>query len=415
MFLFPASEYAVITLDRAGNMRGAVMQRSRRYLEVKKVAEIPDGQELSERISAMIKMLDVSRSHILIISSALDGGFFFRCTTPDLTARELSSSLVFDAQEQVLQLPQDFRLQFTTRALGDDELSVNVYGFPAGALVNWCNAFGKRRRRVDEFIYPLLVLPTQAEDDKILLPELDQDFYWQNNSWRPVGGSHTEYNVKLLEILKNEVVFSDKCGDDKEKLYRQYITLLMLGRFIENPGSRKQRAGLGVLPPFMRPQRQRNQIRITVFLSLIVLGMLAFSGFRKMAAFRDEYSRITSQVGSANKKATDLRTALKKKDKEYKEMVRINELNIGDHEMLINLARLSEALPAQALVTGLRWSENSVDLTIQTAQQNLDMNTALRRVPMFKVTTFQNRQMNDTIQLITLKLGRVTPGGSSGK
>jgi hypothetical protein len=116
-----------------------------------------------------------------------------------------------------------------------------------------------------------------------------------------------------------------------------------------------------------------------------------------------------------NRRKTELQATLRRKDKEYKEMVRVNELNIGDHGMLINLARLSEAMPAQALVTNLRWSENAVDLTIQTAQQNLDMVSTLRRVPMFKVNSFQNRQMSDTVMMVTLKLGRVEPGkGASG-
>ncbi len=396
------------------------MQRRRKQLTVLKTAEYnADGIELADALGAMAKELDVGKRQILIIGSALDGGFFFRTRAPEMSSKEMASALIFDAQEQVLQLPADFRLQFTTGAVSAaEEQEVSVYGFPAGALLPLCNALAKRRRRVDAFIYPLLALPEQAGADKVLLPELESDFYWSNNSWHPAGSGSVEYNTGLIKFLKNEVTLDPRCGTDTEKILRKFITPIMLGRYAENADFRKQQAGLAVLPPFLRPQRFRNQMRLAALLGVILVALFGFSFIRNLADYRQEYKRLDNQISGLARRTKEAQDTLRKKDKEYKEMVRVNELNIGDHDMLINLARLSEAMPAQALVTNLRWSESTVDLTIQTAQQNLDMVSTLRRVPMFKVNSFQNRQMNDTIMMVTLRLGRVeqpAKGATGGK
>jgi Tfp pilus assembly protein PilN len=417
MSLFSAAEYVVVTIDKASHLRGIVLHRRHKRLEVIRTAEYSGGgTELAETLHGILKELEVGKSELLIIGSALDGGFFFRTTTPPMSVREMGSALAFDAQEQVLQLPPDFRLQFTTGAqTSDGEQNAAVYGFPAGALLPLCTALSKRRRRVDAFIYPLLALPEQVGDDKILLPELEEDFYWSGKSWHPVTDRNAEYNRGLLEFLKANVSFDPKCGSNPDALYRKFITPLLLGLFAENPAFRKQQAGLAVLPPFLRPQRYRTQLRIAALLGLALLCLGAFSALRSIVDFRSEYTMLSNQTAGLNRRKTELQSRLRRKDKEFKEMVRVNELNIGDHDMLINLARLSEAMPAQALVTSLRWSENAVDLIIQTAQQNIDMVSTLRRVPMFKINSFQNRQMSDTVMMITLKLTRVQPGkGASG-
>lgn len=417
MSLFSATEYVVVTIDKASRLRGVVMHRRHKRLQVIRTAEYSGGGiDLAEALGAILKELEAGKGEVLIIGSALDGGFFFRTVTPPMSAREMGSALVFDAQEQVLQLPQDFRLQFTTGApTPGGELNVAVYGFPAGALLPLCSALGKRRRRVDAFIYPLLALPEQAANDKILLPELEEDFYWSGNSWHPVSGGDAEYNRGLLEFLKANVSFDPKYGHNPDALFRKFITPVLLGYFAESPGFRKQQAGLAVLPLFLRPQRYRTQLRIAALLGLALLCLGAFAALRKVVGYRSEYTMLSNQAAGLNRRRTELQNTLRRKDKEYKEMVRVNELNIGDRDMLINLARLSEAMPAQALVTSLRWSENSVDMVIQTAQQNLDMVSTLRRVPMFKVNSFQNRQVNDTVMMVTLRLTRVEPGkGASG-
>ncbi len=419
MFLFSAAEYAVVTLDKAGRFRGVVMQRRHKRLQVLRTAEYNGGGiDLADALGALLKELEITKGEILIIGSALDGGFFFRTATAPMSVREMSSALIFDAQEQVLQLPQDFRLQFATGSQASTgEVKVSAYGFPAGTLQPLCNALVKRRRRVDAFIYPLLALPEQAENDKILLPELEDDFYWSGNSWHPVSGESDEYNRELLHFLKSNVEFDPKCGSDTDALYRKFITPVMLGYFAESPNFRKQQAGLAVLPSFLRPQRYRTQMRIAALLGVVLLCLGAFFGFRRVAEYRSQYNMLNSQIKGLNQRKTELQNTLRRKEKEYKEMARVNDLNIGDHEMLISLARLSQAMPAQALVTNMRWSENGVDLTIQTAQQNLDMVSTLRRVPMFKVSSFQNRQVSDTIMMVTLKLVRATPakGASGGK
>lgn len=408
MSLFSATEYAAITIGSDGTMRGARLRRSRKHLSVNRVFKLlPDERELTERLGEVIKALELKSEHILIISSPLSGGFFFLTRTPELSVRELASALEFDAQQQVLQLPRDFRLQFVSKPAAEGELKVAVYGFPAGALQNLCRSLVIWKRRADAFIYPLLALPELPSEEMTLLPELDPAFYWQNDSWRPTSSSnHTLYNENLLKLIREEIIFDPEIG---EQHYEDFITVLTLLRYGTSNEFHHQ-PGLAVLPAALRPQRLRSLIRTASVLALIIIGSLSFNGVKYLIKFRNEYQQLQQESTSLIKRTETTRRALRAKEKEHKEMIRINELNIGDHELLFNLGRLSEALPRQALVTNMRWSESGVDLTIQTSQQNLDMAAALRRLTNFRVGTIQNRQMNDAIMMISLKLNRVDKG-----
>ncbi len=409
MSLFSTTEYAAITIGSDGTLRGARLRRSHKRLSVNRVFKLlPDDRELTERFGDAIKKLELKSEHILIISSPLAGGFFFTARTPELAVRELASTLEFDAQQQVLQLPRDFRLQFVSKPATEAELEVSVYGFPAGALQNLCRILTIWKRRADAFIYPLLALPELPPEEKTLLPELDPAFYWQDGSWRPTSvPDHTLYNENLLKLIKEEIIFEPEVKEKSN--YEDFITVLALLRYGANNEFRQQ-PGLAVLPAALRPQRLRSLIRTAIILALIIVGSLGFSGIKYLIKFRNEYQQLQQQTASQLKRTETTRRALRAKEKEHKEMIRINELNIGDHELLFNLARLSEALPRQALVTNMRWNESGVDLTIQTSQQNLDMAASLRRLTNFRVGTLQNRQMSETIMMISLKLNRVDKG-----
>lgn len=405
MSIFSAVEYAAITIGTDGVMRGARLHSGHKQLTVVRVCCVAvEGRELSERLGDAFKALELKSEHILVISSPLNGGFFFVTKTPALSVRELASALEFDAQQQVLQLPQDFDLQFVSKPAGEGELAVSVYGFPSGALLDWCQALKIRRRRADEFIYPLLALPELPPEEKTRLPEFDQLFYWSNNSWHPAT-TETVCNEHLLKLLKEEVVFAPELGDDRS--YEEFITVLTLARYASKQEFSKKRAGLTVLPAELRPQRLRSLISTAVVLALIIAGCLGFNGLKHVVKFRNEYQQLNQQIAVQTRKTEGIRTRTRAKEKEYKEMVRVNELNIGDRELLFNLGRLSEALPPQALVTNMRWNEAGVDLSIQTSQQNLDLAAALRRLTDFRVGTLQNRQMNETIMMISLKLNRL--------
>ena len=72
----------------------------------------------------------------------------------------------------------------------------------------------------------------------------------------------------------------------------------------------------------------------------------------------------------------------------------------------------SDLLPANVMVSSLRWSETSLDLMLQSEAENLDLPALLRRLPYWKVGQLQQRRMGDTVSMITLKL---VPAGATTK
>jgi Tfp pilus assembly protein PilN len=412
MQLFSANEYAVITLGTTGHLRGALLKRNKKKLFVTHLAEVPsDERELSERIGELVKKLDLGADPVLILSHSPNGGFFFSSVTAKMSTAELSSSLVFDAQQQILQMPEDFRMQFSTRKTDNpDELRAGVFVYPTGTLTELFGAVGKRRFRVDEFIYPLLALPVLPPDARVRLPELDGEFYWQGDSFHPTLDRHLPYNRELIATLKKEISFSSRFGKDTDPLYENFVTVLMLAAYAADPDFRHQRHGLAVVPEFMRPRRFRAQLQMAVILAILVVGLIAFSGFKDFLSKFQEYSQFQTQIAAAKARTVQMQTMLKTRDKELKEMTKVMELKAGQRNLLSHIANISNVLPQQVLVMSMRWSESGVDMNLQTAMEDPDLVPYLRNLPMYKISSMQHRQVGDTVVAITLKLEDIAGG-----
>lgn len=411
MQFLSANEYAVITLGSDGTLRGGRFKTGKKSLAATHLAELaPSEKELADRLKELIRELDLGSAPLLIASAIPDGSSFFNCRTADMPTRALASSLVFDAQQQILQLPADFRMQFSTRKTDvPGEIEANVMLFPSGGLAAFFAAFGKNRRRIDEFVYPLLALPELPAGEKVKLPEFSAEFYWQDGSFHPAPERPHDYNAKLLELIRKEVTLGEKFSAEAARTYNRYLTLCLLARFAASPDFRRHRAGLALLPDFLRPRRYRSQLRIGAALLIILIAMYAAIGFKSFHRNYQEYAGLDRAVKQARNTAKNIQTRLKTRDRETKEIARIMELKPGQYHLVSHIADISNTLPPEVLVSSMRWNENGVDMTMQTAMENPDLAPFVQKLPNYKIASLQHRQTGDTLVTITLKLETV-PG-----
>ena len=73
--------------------------------------------------------------------------------------------------------------------------------------------------------------------------------------------------------------------------------------------------------------------------------------------------------------------------------------------MIGKLARFSEVLPNNVMVQSLRWTDSSVDLTLRSEAESLNVPEMLRPLKFWKLEQIQQRRRNnDTTNTIMLKL-----------
>ena len=70
----------------------------------------------------------------------------------------------------------------------------------------------------------------------------------------------------------------------------------------------------------------------------------------------------------------------------------------------MHLANLSRNLPSDTLVSMLRFNETTLDLTIQSESENLNLPQQLKAMADWKIAQLNQRVINDNITMTTLKL-----------
>ena len=118
-----------------------------------------------------------------------------------------------------------------------------------------------------------------------------------------------------------------------------------------------------------------------------------------------EYSRLTA---ARNRLRTEVMTSqrkLKTAEKELRELTRVINQSPGERDVIGKLARFSEVLPNNVMVTNLRWTDSSVDLTLRSEAESLNVPEMIRPLKFWKIEQIQQRRRNnDTTNTIMLKL-----------
>ena len=160
-----------------------------------------------------------------------------------------------------------------------------------------------------------------------------------------------------------------------------------------------------LLPKQLRPKRLQSQLRIT----LILLVLLILNIFWSCAGnWKGDFSRMRSLKREANQlrqENSELKRKLKSKEKSQKELVRLLNLRAGETDLPGKLADISKVIPQNVLVTSMRWTENGVELQMQTTEEQPNISGAIRTLPYWKISQLQQRRWgNSDSSMITLKL-----------
>ena len=405
MRFFGTMEYLIATIGNDGTLHGICVKRSRKHLIVFRSLEIlPDERSTADRLIELCRKLDKHREMMLLIGAAFTGSVFFQCRMPKMSPRELASALQFEVPQQVLKLPAEWSIQFTVNSSGEDDMSnVGVLVIPREELNKLSDLLHEARLKVGECISPFLTLPDLPAGSKIFLPLFESGFYWENGLFHPAN-SEIDYNAEVVELFKKDFDFANECCAEN---IQKFLPELLIARFVFAPGFKNKKFGLNLLPKQLLVQPLRAHLRLAVVFLVLLLGMWLWKAGNNIFSFYSEYSAITSRTAGYKSRSTKIQRQLRSRDKELKEMNRVIEQNFGDREMLITLAHIANVMPDGVLVSNLQITDTGIDLTLHTAQENVDIGSALRKLPGFKVTSLQSRKVNDVLSMTTVKLSRV--------
>ena len=390
-------EFAILSFGPE-TVRGCVFRRrGALYSVTRHAVETVDSNDPAQAWKRLLRQLGRGRECPLFLTGALSKGIFFRFESIELTPRARREALEMELSQRVLAIPENHRFQFFAGAAdAEGNVPVNVYVIPGSSLEHPAAMLTQAGGRADEFLYPLLAW--REGDPAVDLPRLDPEFGFAGGEWRP-SPEQPDY-APWSELFLREF----KLPEDGVFRVGDYFECLLVARLVVQPGFRQAERGLRLLPDQMRPRRFRNQLRITALLAILLVANYVWSA---AGGIRENYVAHRAAVAERDRikrENTTLTSKLKALEKEQRELARIVNLEAGEPEVIEKLAVLTELLPTNAMVSSLRWSESSVDLMIQSAAENLDLPSLLRRVPYWKVGQLQQRRMGDTVTMITLKL-----------
>ena len=388
-------EYNILIFD-ATTLKGCHFRRRGSQWKVDRYGCVAiDSNNPATAWKSLLKTLGGGAECMLIVGGALEGGTFFQCTTLELPLKSLKDALEFELPQYLLQVPEDCRLQFTVQSAADGNCRVNVYAFPAAALHQLAAVLTQSHCRADEFIYPLLALDEESEAEAVFLPEVEPDYYFQRGTWhRKSEQKMVDYRNRKHFILPDDGVFELQC----------YRSCLFLAELVLGERFKSQQAGIRSLPKSLRPRRYRAQLRLTALLLVLLFGNFLWGKWQNYAKWRSEYRQLTSETAGLVQKTDVLQSRLRGMDKELKELTRVVDLKAGELEVVDKLAALSTVLPSDMMVSGLRWSEKSLELQLQTEAENPDLAAILRPLTFWRIEQLQQRRINDSVIAVTLSL-----------
>ena len=372
--------------------------------------EYSDGA-YSPALEEILRALGGGQDNIIIVAAALPGGTFFRMTTVKMPPRELAGALDFELGEHVLQLPDPYRMQFTSEPHPDPELVyANVSVLPTSAFEPIAAAFSATRNTLDDFLHPLLALDAQTAEEGIYLPDIEPEYYFQKQTFHENNEEPAvcfdRINQRLLDKYHNCVEVSERCRVEGRSFFFDYFTAVFVGNYVLNGAWHTQHLGLNIVPKLLRPRRLLMQFRIMALLLLLIVGLFAVDFLSRGNSFKNELDEVSGEVSSVQSEIDSLTRTQKARDKEYKEMARVLALRTGNANLLEYMARISELLPTDVLVSNMQWNENTLDMNLQTESDSFDESQFRRCLPGWKVANFTQRRMGDTLSILNVRLER---------
>lgn len=379
-----------------------VFRKNAGRFRLKECATLPLNQtDPAETCRKLLHQTGYSKDTSLIVSCAMKDGVFFRCTSVRLASDAMRNALEFELPRRLLHEPDDCIIQFLPLDSDTEEgVPVNVYAFPGSSMPRLAAVITQSIRKADFYLYPLIAL--QEKDGPIYLPELEPDFYFDRQEWHPVRNLTGN---SWLEAWESEFKKLFQLPQDGNFQIKNYLACLLIARLAASAEFREKQNGLNILPKELRPSRLRNQISLMILLIFLLLLNFFWGILGSLSQNYREYTRLNAERGRL---ATQVRTTalkLKAAEKENRELNRVVNQTAGEHDVIGKLAEFSSLLPSNVMVMSVRWTEASVDITMRSEAQDLNLPVLLKPLKYWKVSQLQQRRRgNETASMITMKL-----------
>ena len=186
---------------------------------------------------------------------------------------------------------------------------------------------------------------------------------------------------------------------------REWLGCLLTARLAASDDVRHTFGGLNVLPKQLRPSRLRNQLRLTALLIVLLIANFGWGIAGQLSQHHKEYSSLVAARNRLRTQVTAAQRKLKTAEKELRELSRVVNQSAGEYDVIGKLAEFSSVLPNNVMVMNLRWTDSSVDLTMRSEAESLNVPEMLRPLKFWKMEQIQQRRRNnDVTSMIMLKL-----------
>ena len=353
---------------------------------------------------------------LVILTGAFPGGVLFSFETVALSTADQREALLMELPRQLLRPPTDAVLQYLPigDAGADGMQRLNVYAFERQNMAQVSEMLGRSRLLADEFIHPML--PVGVDDPAVFLPGIDPEFYFSGGKFHRANGGEAEKQAAYDQwrVIIGEVFSEvpDDCDLD------EFLPVFLVGRFIASGKFSQYRRALQVLPDELHPVRFRRHLQLTAVLLIALIAVSIWNFSRGRWQDFKNYREVSSEIADIKRKTDTMQAALRRSAKEQKDIAKVLDGNACTNDIIGQFYSLSKLLPQDVMLTDLRWSENGIDLVLQSESENLDLPGALRPLSNWKVTDINQRQGRfSATTTVTAKLVPAGQGkdGKNGK
>ena len=395
-------EFAVLFFSPAGIKGCWFKMKQGRFLLKGHAEAAVHAENPAEDWKKIRKELGFGSDCIIFLAGNIGSdGVFYRTATPDLPPKPMKDALTFELPGQLPREVTDEQIQFMPagKLPNETECAVNVYAFKPSGLDKVTALISQSVKKADYLLYPLLGL--KLDDPPCFLPEIEPDFFFADGQWH----ERSRWDDAMYEPWEKQFRELFELPGPSQFSVRRYLGCLLTARLAVSPDFTVRQAGIRVLPRKFRPGRLRTQLKITaVLLGLLAFGLIWEHGGNLIRSSQEQ-GRLVAERANLDQQVRRLRSKLKAGEKEQKELARVLNQKPGSNNIVERIADLSRLLPGNVMVQSLRWSDNSVDLTLRSEAENLNLHQLLKPLTYWKIAQLQERRRNnDVTRNITLKL-----------
>ncbi|MBE6389487.1 MAG: hypothetical protein E7043_04865 [Lentisphaerae bacterium] len=392
--------FSVIAAD-AEYIRGGRFQRKGRAWKLVEFAE-EKIEEQNPRNAWKKAARCAGLAEFRAVTGNIANSTFFRFPSVKMDAAAQRGAVEFELPRNMLKIPNDHCCQFCVSGKSGefDGVMVNVAVFSGKAVNSFASQLSDAGVTADEFIHPFMAI--DEKNDSLMLPEIEPDFAYIKDGWMPVSDAVNE-NVSV-ENWEKRLRKRFILPEDRSFVFRNYLMLLLAAEVIVSSKMRDCPESFRVLPDNVRPVRFRGHLIVTGILIFLLLASLVWRFALTYGSDVKEYRKITAENKALKNKTAELKKTIKRNSKELKEMTRLVAMNVGETEAISEFALFSETLPANILVSSIRWNETDIDAVVQCEDSNFDFDALFRPLKYWKVTQQQRQNPGSAVATITLKL-----------